>query len=67
MTIKNYVLVVTAVILSACGETEIVPPELTLDEMENTRTETKETIQSTHGATVRGEKIPNAYTPEQNI
>ena len=32
--------------------------------MENTRTETKETIQSTHGVTVLGEKIPNAYTPE---
>ncbi|MCI5777430.1 MAG: hypothetical protein MR215_07375 [Bacteroidales bacterium] len=64
MTIKNYVLVVTAVILSACGETEIESPELTLDDAKTTETEIEATVPFTHGATVLGERIPNAYTPE---
>ena len=44
MTIKNYVHVVTAVILSACGETEIESPELTLDDAKTTETEIEATV-----------------------
>ncbi len=64
MKLKNYAIAVVAATLVACGESEIETPSLPLDEEKPTELETEAEAPLTHGMTVLGDKIPNAYTPE---
>lgn len=64
MKLKNYAIAVVATTLVACGESEIETPCLPLDEEKPTELETEAEAPLTHGMTVLGDKIPNAYTPE---